>query len=111
MGAMQSRPASIGAVPPGTLAALPAGRVSITNALVRLAVGLGVASAVPGMVMGLYGLPIGLAAAAVSVVALVRLTNKPPEQRRGELLALMSLGAGVFQAVFALVTFYSLAAG
>jgi hypothetical protein len=93
---------------PATMAAtLTAGRVSITGTLVRLAVCLGAASAVPGMVIGLYGLPIGVAAAAVSAAALVRLTNKPTDQRRGELLALLSLGAGVFQAVFALVVFYS----
>ena len=87
-------------------AALPATRFSITNALVRIAIVLGVASAVPGMVMGLYGLPIGLAAAGVSAAALIRLTNKPADQRRGELLTLLSLGAGVFQVVFALVAFF-----
>jgi hypothetical protein len=91
---------------PVATAALPAGRVSVTNTLVWTAVTLGVASAIPGMVMGLYGLPIGLAAAVVSAAALVRLTNKPPAQRRGELLTLLSLGAGVFQVVFALVAFY-----
>lgn len=89
-----------------TAAPSPPGRISITNTLVWVAFGLGVASAVPGMVLGLFGLPLGLGAAAVSLVALVRLTNKPPEQRRGELITLVSLGFGVFQVVFLLVAFY-----
>ena len=87
-------------------AASPPARISITNTLVWIAFALGVASAVPGMVLGLFGLPLGLGAAAVSLVALVRLTNKPPEQRRGELITLISLGFGVFQVVFLLVAFY-----
>jgi hypothetical protein len=74
--------------------------------LVWVSFGLGVASAVPGMVLGLFGLPLGLAAAAVSLVALLRLTNMPPEQRRGEMLTLLGLGFGVFQVVFVLVGFY-----
>src|SRR4051812_36907882 len=65
--------------------------------LVWIAFGLGIASAVPGMVLGLFGLPLGVAAAAVSVVALLRLTGMPPEQRRGEMLTLLGLGFGVFQ--------------
>ena len=92
-------------------AAGPPARVSITNRLVWIAFALAVASAVPGMVLGLFGVPLGLGAAAVSLVALVRLTNKPPEQRRGELLTLLSLGFGVFQVVFLLVAFYFVNAG
>jgi uncharacterized membrane protein len=74
--------------------------------LVWIAFALGLAAAIPGLVLGLFGLPLGLAAALVSAVALVRLTRMPPEQRRGETLTLMSLGFGVFQVVFALVAFY-----
>ena len=74
--------------------------------LVWIAFGLGVASAVPGMVLGLFGLPLGVAAAAVSFVALLRLTGMPPKQRRGEMLILLGLGFGVFQVVFVLVGFY-----
>ena len=84
----------------------PPAPISITNLLVWIAFSLAVASAVPGMVLGLFGLPLGAGAAAVSMVALVRLTNKPPEQRRGELITLLSLGFGVFQVVFLLVVFY-----
>ena len=84
----------------------PAARRSATSTLVWIAFVLGLASAVPGMVLGLFGLPLGLAAATVSFVALVRLTNKPPGQRRGEMLTLISLGVGVFQVVFLLVAFY-----
>jgi hypothetical protein len=80
--------------------------VSVTGRLVWIAFALGLAAAIPGLVLGLFGLPLGLAAAAVSAVALVRLTGMPPEQRRGEMLTLMSLGFGVFQVVFALVAFY-----
>lgn len=87
-------------------AAAPQARISITNRLVWIAFALAVASAVPGMLLGLFGLPLGIGAAAVSLVALVRLTNKPPEQRRGEVLTLLSLGFGVFQVVFLLVAFY-----
>ena len=87
-------------------AAAPPARISITNRLIWIGFALAVASAVPGMVLGLFGLPLGFGAAAVSLVALVRLTNKPPEQRRGELLTLLSLGFGVFQVVFLLVAFY-----
>jgi hypothetical protein len=79
--------------------------VSVT-ALVWVAFALGLASAMPGMVLGVFGLPLGVAAAGVSAVALFRLTNKPPGQRRGEMLTLLSLGFGVFQVVFALVAFY-----
>ena len=85
--------------------------VSITRLLVWLGFGLGLAAAVPGMLLGVFGLPLGFAAAAVSATALVRLTNKPPDQRRGEVLALLSLGCGVFQVVFALVGFYIVNAG
>jgi hypothetical protein len=74
--------------------------------LVWIAFGLGVASAVPGMVLGLFGLPLGFAAAVVSLTALLRLANMPPEQRRGEMLTLLGLGFGVFQVVFVLVGFY-----
>lgn len=94
------------ALPSARSAAAPARRFSITSTLVRIAIALGVASAVPGMLLGVYGLPLGLAAAGVSAAALIRLTNKPPDQRRGELLTLMSLGVGVFQVVFALVAFF-----
>ena len=87
-------------------AVLPPLSGSITGRLVWLAVVLGVAAAVPGMVLGLFGLPLGLGAVGVSAAALVRLMNKPPEQRRGEILTLLSLGVGVFQVVFALVAFY-----
>ena len=80
--------------------------VSVTNTLVWIAVGLGLASAIPGLVLGLFGLPLGIAAAVVSLTALIRLTNKPPEERRGEMLTLLSLGFGVFQVVFALVGFF-----
>lgn len=90
----------------GASYARPAARFSITNTLVRIAMALGLAAVVPGMLLGVYGLPLGVAAAAVSAAALIRLTNKPPEQRRGELLTLLSLGVGVFQLVFALVAFY-----
>ena len=90
-------------------------KYSITNTLVWISVTLGVASAVPGLVPGLvlgaYGIPIGLAAAGVSAAALIRLTNKPPEHRRGEMLTMLSLGLGVFQVVFALVGLYFLNAG
>src|SRR5688500_8434152 len=55
----------------------------MTGKLVWVAFALGLAAAVPGLVLGLFGLPLGVAAAAVSLVALVRLTNMPPEQRRG----------------------------
>ena len=64
------------------------------------------ASAIPGMVLGLFGLPLGVAAAAASLVALLRLTGTPPEQRRGEMLTLLGLAFGVFQVVFVLVGFY-----
>lgn len=80
-------------------------RVSITNVLVWLAAALGVTSAVPGLGLGVFGVPLGAAAAVASATALVRLNNKPPEERRGEVLALVSLGLGVFQVVFALVAF------
>lgn len=86
--------------------AAPAASFSITNTLVWVAVALGLASAIPGTVLGVFGVPLGVAAAGVSVAALVRLANKPPAQRRGEILTLLSLGAGVFQVVFALVAFY-----
>ena len=79
---------------------------SVTNMLVWIAFVLGLAAAVPGMVLGVLGLPLGLGAAAVSAAALIRLSNKPPEQRRGQMLTLLSLGFGVFQVVFALVGFY-----
>ena len=79
--------------------------------LVWLAFALGLASAVPGMVLGMFGLPLGVAAAAVSVIALLRLTDKPPEERRGEMLTMLGLGFGVFQIVFALVAFYFVNAG
>lgn len=89
------------------LQAAPAPRkVSITNTLVWVGFALALASAVPGLVLGVFGIPLGAAAAAASGAALVRLTNKPPEQRRGQVLALLSLGFGVFQVVFALVGFY-----
>ena len=74
--------------------------------LVWIAFALGLASAIPGLVLGLFGVPLGIAAATVSIVALVRLTDTPPERRRGELLTLLGLGFGVFQVVFALVAFY-----
>ena len=77
-----------------------------TGRLVWIAFALGLAAAIPGMVLGVFGVPLGVAAAAVSVVALRRLTDAPPEQRRGEMLTLLSLGFGVFQVVFALVAFY-----
>ena len=80
---------------------------SVTGRLSWIAIILGVTSALPGMALGLFGLPLGVGAAAVSSVALVRLTNKPPEQRRGELLTMLSLGVGVFQVVFALVSAYA----
>jgi hypothetical protein len=85
--------------------ALPA-EVPVTGRLVWIAFALGLASAIPGMVLGVFGVPLGVAAAAVSVVALLRLTDTPPEQRRGEMLTLLSLGFGTFQVVFALVAFY-----
>ena len=81
--------------------------VSVTGRLVWIAFALGLGAAIPGLVLGLLGLPLGLAAATVSAIALVRLTGMPPEQRRGEILTLLSLGFGVFQVVFALVAFYS----
>lgn len=81
-------------------------QLSITNTLVWVAVALGLASAISGTVLGLFGVPLGVAAAGVSAAALLRLANKPPAQRRGEILTLLSLGAGVFQVVFALVAFY-----
>jgi hypothetical protein len=99
-GKQQSSVATVGAA----AAARPA-PVSATNTLVWVAFALGLASAIPGLVLGLFGLPFGVAAAAVSAVALARLTNNPPDQRRGELLTLLSLGIGVFQIVFALVAF------
>ena len=74
--------------------------------LVWIAFALGMAAAIPGMVLGVFGVPLGIAAAAVSVIALRRLTDAPPEQRRGETLTLVSLGFGLFQVVFALVAFY-----
>ena len=80
--------------------------VSVTGRLVWIAFALGLGAAVSGLVLGLFGLPLGLAAATVSVIALIRLTGKPPEQRRGEMLTLLSLGFGIFQVVFALVAFY-----
>ena len=80
---------------------------SITGRLSWIAIALAVASALPGMTLGLLGLPLGVGAAAVSAAALVRLTNKPPGQRRGELLTMLSLGVGVFQVVFALVSVYA----
>jgi hypothetical protein len=80
--------------------------VASVRLLVWIAFGLGVASAVPGMVLGLFGLPLGVAAAGVSLVALLRLTGMPREQRRGEMLTLLGLGFGVFQVVFVLVGFY-----
>jgi len=80
--------------------------VSMTGKLVWIAFALGLGAAIPGLVLGLFGLPLGLAAATVSAVALIRLTGMPPEQRRGEMLTLVSLGFGVFQVVFALVAFY-----
>jgi hypothetical protein len=88
-----------------TAAASPSATVSIKG-LVWVAFALGLASAVPGMVLGLFGVPLGVAAAGVSAVALFRLTNMPPEQRRGQMLTLLGLGFGVFQVVFALVAFY-----
>lgn len=88
--------------------ASPSVRVSVTTVLVWTAFALGIASAVPGVVLGVFGLPLGVAAAAVSIIALVRLTNNPPEHRRGELLTLFGLAFGVFQVVFALVGFYFL---
>src|SRR5438105_3765533 len=66
----------------------PTANVSV-NGLVWVAFALGLASAIPGLVLGLFGLPLGLAAAAVSAVALVRLTSKPPDQRRGETLTML----------------------
>ena len=87
-------------------AASPPRKVSITRTLVWIGFALGIASAVPGLVLGVFGIPLGMGAAAVSAIALIRLTNKPPEERRGQLLALLSLGFGVFQVVFALVAFY-----
>jgi hypothetical protein len=91
--------------PAVTTAAGESSSVSVTW-LVWVAFALGLASAIPGMVLGLFGVPLGVAAAAVSAIALMRVTSKPPEQRRGELLTLLSLGFGVFQVVFALVAFY-----
>jgi len=85
---------------------VPPGATVSVNGLVWVAFALGLASAIPGLVLGLFGLPLGLAAAAVSAVALVRLTRKPPDQRRGEMLTMLSLGIGVFQVVFCLVAFY-----
>ena len=85
---------------------LPPVSGSITGRLVWIAIVLGVAAVVPGMVLGLFGLPLGLGAVGVSTAALIRLMNKPSDQRRGEILTLLSLGAGVFQVVFALVAFY-----
>jgi hypothetical protein len=73
--------------------------------LVWVAFALGVASA-PGTVLGLFGLPLGLAAAALSLVALLRLADMPPGQRRGQMLTLLGLAFGVFQVVFVLVGFY-----
>ena len=103
MGAQENRR------PPAALAALPP-VVSSSNASVRLLVwiafGLGVASAVPGTGLGLFGLPLGIAAAAVSLVALFRLADAPPEERRGQMLTLLGLACGVFQVVFVLVGFY-----
>ena len=93
------------------VAASPPRKFSITNTLVWIGCILGLASAVPGLVLGVFGIPLGMAAAGVSAAALVRLTNKPPEQRRGEMLTLLSLGFGVFQVVFALVAFYVVNAG
>jgi len=92
-----------------TAAALPrpaAASGASVRLLVWIAFGLGVASAIPGMVLGLFGLPLGVAAAAASLVALLRLTGTPPEQRRGEMLTLLGLAFGVFQVVFVLVGFY-----
>jgi len=89
----------------GITVAAPSAPVSVTNTLVWIAFALGLTSAIPGLVLGLFGLPFGVAAAGVSAVALARLTTKPPDQRRGEMLTLLSLGIGVFQIVFALVAF------
>ena len=83
---------------------------SITGRLSWIAIVLAVASALPGMALGLLGLALGVGAAAVGAVALVRLTNKPAGQRRGELLTMLSLGVGVFQVVFALVSAYAVIA-
>ena len=80
---------------------------SVTGRLSWIAIVLAAAAVLPGMALGLLGLPLGVGAAAVSAVALVRLTNKPPAQRRGELLTMLSLGVGVFQVVFALVSAYA----
>ena len=79
---------------------------SVTGRLSWIAIVLA-AAALPGMALGLLGLPLGVGAAGAAAVALVRLTNKPPGQRRGELLTMLSLGVGVFQAVFALVSVYA----
>ena len=79
---------------------------SITGRLSWIAIVLATA-ALPGMALGLLGLPLGIGAAAASAVALVRLTNKPAGQRRGELLTMLSLGVGVFQVVFALVSVFA----
>ena len=85
---------------------IASGSAAVPMKLVWTAFALGLGAAIPGLVLGLFGLPLGLAAATVSAVALIRLTGMPPEQRRGELLTLLSLGFGVFQVVFALVAFY-----
>ena len=90
-----------------TAAAVPHAAPSAASVywLVWVAFALGVASA-PGTVLGLFGLPLGAAAAALSLVALLRLADMPPERRRGQMLTLLGLGFGVFQVVFVLVGFY-----
>lgn len=100
------RPRAASAAPSGPSSTVPPGANVSVNGLVWVAFALGLASAIPGLVLGLFGLPLGLAAAAVSAVALLRLTNMPPAQRRGEMLTMLSLGIGVFQVVFCLVAFY-----
>ena len=106
MGAWENQRPMTGTVATTAATAASSAATVPSNTLVWVAFALGLASAIPGMVLGLFGLPLGLAAAAVSAVALLRLTSKPPEQRRGQMLTLMSLGIGVFQVVFALVAFY-----
>lgn len=85
--------------------------VAETHPIVWVALALGLSSVVAGFVLGLLGLPLGIAAAGAGVAALVRLHNLPPQQGRGEMLALLSLACGVFQVVFAVVGLYALGAG
>lgn len=100
MGALDNRRAATAVVPQAT-----ASSAASVYWLVWVAFALGVASA-PGTVLGLFGLPLGLAAAALSIVALLRLADMPPERRRGQMLTLLGLAFGVFQVVFVLVGFY-----